>query len=132
MSILYYIKDLKNILNNIFFRMIVNFKQIIWRSNNKSFFAANQARQNTASAYGHAQAHDQLKVARVFTSAAHALAHLSSALARLRRVHIFVKLFRMPKVTFEYILSKIEGHIKKEDTFYTFYNFNRKTGCSYV
>ena len=24
----------------------------------------------------------------------------------------------MPKVTFEYNLSKIEGHIKKEDTFY--------------
>ena len=24
----------------------------------------------------------------------------------------------MPKLTFEYNLSKIEGHIKKEDTFY--------------
>ena len=47
MSVLYDIKDIKNILNNIFFSIIVNSKHIIWRRNNKSFFAANQARQNT-------------------------------------------------------------------------------------
>ena len=48
----------------------------------------------TPSANGHGLTHAQLKVARahVFTSAAHALAHPSCALARVRRVQIF-KLF---------------------------------------
>ena len=30
----------------------------------------------------------------------------------------FLNYFRMPNVTFECNLSKFEGHIKKEDTFY--------------
>ena len=71
----------------------------------------------TSAAHGHSQAHDQLKVAGVFTPAAHALAHPSSALARLRRIQSF-KLFLHAKVKFDYYISKIEDHIKKESTFY--------------
>ena len=53
----------------------------------------------------------------IICNAAHALAHPSNGLARLRRVQIF-KLFSYAESDIEYKLSKIEGHIKKEDTFF--------------
>ena len=54
MCVLHDKKDLKNknILNDIFFSMIVHIKHINWRTNSKSFFAANQARQNTVRRQG--------------------------------------------------------------------------------